>query len=60
MLSTVFAGGAIWLSGVRGVFVAAAILSALLIPCYMGVISKIMRQPYFSSQYKKIMASKRK
>ena len=60
MLSTVFAGGVIWLSGVRGVFVAAAILAALLIPCYMFVISRVMRQPYFVAQYKKVMESKRK
>ena len=59
MLSTVFAGGVICISGVRGVFFAAAILSLLLIPCYIVVIGKIMRQPYFSAQYRKIMANKK-
>ena len=60
MLSTVFAGGVIWCTGVRGVFVASAILAALLIPCYMVVIGKVMRQPYFASQFKKIMENKKK
>lgn len=60
MLSTVVAGGVIWCSGVRGVFVVAALLAALLIPCYMTVISRVMRQPYFSSQYQKIMENRKK
>ena len=60
MLSTVVAGGVIFVSGVKGVFVAAAILSLLLIPCYIFVIGKVMRQPYFAHQYKKIMESKKK
>jgi MFS family permease len=59
MLSTVFAGGVIFLSGVKGVFIAAALLSLLLIPCYMYVIGKVMRQPYFAAQYKKIMSGKK-
>lgn len=59
MLSTVAAGAVIYCSGVRGVFLTAAILSTLLIPCYMTVIKRIMKQPYFSSQYKKIMSRKK-
>ena len=60
MLSTVVAGGVIYVSGVKGVFVAAALLALMMIPCYMIVIRKIMKQPYFSAQYKKIMESKSK
>ena len=60
MLSTLVAGGVIYVSGVKGVFVAAALLALLMIPCYMVVIRKIMKQPYFSAQYKKIMESKKK
>ena len=59
MLSTVFAGGVICISSVRGVFFTAAVLSLLLLPCYITVISRVMRQPYFSAQYKKIMAKKK-
>ena len=55
MLSTVVAGGIICISGVRGVFFAAALFSLLLIPCYITVIGKVMRQPYF----KKIMEKKK-
>jgi MFS family permease len=59
MLSSLVAGGVIYQGGVFSVFAAAAVLAALLIPCYMIVISKVMRQPYFASQYKKIMESKK-
>ena len=55
MLSTLVAGGVIYTSGVRGVFIAAGIMTLLLIPCYTTVISRIMRQKYFAHQYKKIM-----
>lgn len=56
MLSTVAAGGVIYTSCVRGVFIAAGIMTIVLIPCYMAVLSKIMHQRYFSYQYRKIMS----
>lgn len=58
MLSSLVAGGVIYCGGVFSVFAGAALLTALLIPCYMLVITKVMRQPYFAAQYKKIMESK--
>ena len=59
MLSTAAAGAVIYMGGVRSVFLVAAILSGLLIPCYFLVIKRIMCQPYFASQYQKIMSRKK-
>ena len=58
MLSTVAAGGVIYVTGVRGVFYTAAFLLLLLIPCYMAVFRRIMRQRYFAAHYKAVMAGK--
>ena len=58
MLSTVAAGGVIYVTGVRGVFYTAAFLLLLLIPCYMAVFRRIMRQRYFAAHYKAVMARK--
>ena len=55
MLSTIVAGGAMWVDGVRGVFLAAALLTLLLMPGYYLVLKIIMHQRYFASQYKKIL-----
>ena len=47
--------GVIGLPGVRcGTF----LLLLLLIPCYMAVFRRIMRQRYFAAHYKAVMARK--
>ena len=56
MLSTVAAGGVIYVTGVRGVFYTAAFLLLLLIPCHIAVFRRIMRQRYFAAHYKAVMA----
>ena len=58
MLSTMAAGGVIYITGVRGVFYTAAFLLLLLIPCYLVVFRRIMRQRYFAAHYKAVMAKK--
>ena len=58
MLSTMAAGGVIYITGVRGVFYTAAFLLLLLIPCYLVVFRRIMRQRYFAAHYKAVMAQK--
>ena len=58
MLSTVAAGGVIYVTGVRGVFYTAAFLLLLLIPCHIAVFRRIMRQRYFAAHYKAVMSGK--
>ena len=55
MLSTIVAGGAMMIDGVRGIFLTAAILTLALMPGYWLVLKSLMHQKYFASQYKKIL-----
>ncbi len=47
MFSTFIAGWTIFLSGTRGVFITAAIITLLLLPFALGAIHRAMHQPYY-------------
>lgn len=54
MLSTVAAGGVIYIFNVQAVFITAAVLTALMIPFFISGMHQLMRQKYFSTQFNRL------